>query len=611
MLNVSNTIIKFIALYSTSKKIYLFSPTLSPNHNSSVPLPPLIFTLLSKCREHPTLLCGRYVLLLFVWWWCLGTAFAKADSQALYWVSLADKKDTPFSLLQPEAFLSPRAIERRANQGIALSESDLPVNPDYIYQVKACGATVRYQSKWLNSLTVVADSFAVSKIKKLPFVIQVEYVGVYAKPTREELMKRSKKKKYQKTEEYYGFSDHQIRMLNGQALHQFGFRGKDKLIAVLDGGFRGVNANPFYDTLRMYDRLLPGKDFVDMDDDVYESSGHGAQVLSCMAAQIPGLYIGSAPDAAYTCIKTEDTRGEFLIEECNWVAGAEYADSIGADIINSSLGYTSFNDTTMNYTYADLNGQVSRASRAADIAFAKGMIVVNSAGNSGNDSWKYIGTPADGMFTLAVGATDFMGNRASFSSFGPTADGRIKPNVSAMGQNIAVVVAGTGYGVSLSNGTSFASPLLAGMLASLWSALPDYNNTEIFQIVQMAGSNFPDPDVELGYGIPDFLGAFLQETVARNVLYLSGNEFVAVVPRASQVLHLILVPDEVTPAQVTITNAYGAVVWTGTVNSPNTNELLIEAIPESKEWADGLYTLEMNRNGNLQKIILALHDRER
>lgn len=550
----------------------------------------------------------RSVLLLLIWWCCLGTSFAniaKGTSQALYWVSLSDKEATPYSVLQPEAFLSPRALERRARQGIAITEEDLPVDPAYLQAVAATGATIRHQSKWLNSLTISADTTALAQIKALPFVTAVEYVGKFYRPRKVKKKKRAKLKAYPRVPQYYGYSDHQIRMLNGQGLHYLGFRGEDMLVAVFDGGFNGVDVSPFYDSLRYDGRLWQGKDFVDIDEEVFEASSHGAQVLSCMAAQLPGLYVGSAPDATYTCCKTEDTRGEFLIEECNWVAAAEYADSLGVDVINSSLGYTTFNDTSMNYTYADMNGRVSRASQAADIAFSKGMLVVNSAGNSGNDPWKYIGTPADAFFSIAVGATDYLGNRASFSSFGPTADGRIKPNVSAMGQNIAVT-SGTGHDVLASNGTSFASPLLAGMIASLWSALPHYSSAEMLQLVQTAGSNFPNPNNELGYGIPDFLGAFLQEQVSEHVVYLSSNTFLAVVPPTTETLQVILIPDPQQTAEVVIRNAYGKEMWSGQIKTLDPSELIFQQIPGSKNWPKGFYSCEMNRGGVLAQVVLLL-----
>ena len=596
--------IKTLALYSTSSKTGLESPTHSPDRIISDPLPPPFFTVRRHGRNLMPPLRHSFMLLLF-WWCCLGSSFAKGDSQALYWVSLTDKAGTPFSVLKPEAFLSPRAIQRRANQGISIVESDLPVNPEYLQAVEATGAIVRYQSRWFNTLTILADSLALIQIQQLPFVKEIEYVGRYYRPKNNPIRKRPKFKPYNKTNDYYGYSSHQISMLNGQALHQLGFRGKDKLVAVLDGGFQGVHHSPFYDSIRVANRFYAGKDFVDIDNEVYEASSHGAQVLSTMAANLPGLYVGSAPDAFYTCIKTEDTRGEYLIEECNWVAGAEYADSIGADVMNSSLGYTTFNDTSMNYTYEDLDGRTSRASRAADIAFGKGIIVVNSAGNSGNDAWKYIGTPADAFFVLSIGATDYLGNKAGFSSFGPTPDGRVKPNISAMGQNIAVAAV-AGYDVQVSNGTSFSSPLMAGMITSLWSALPDYSNAELVEIVQKAGHLFPNPSFELGYGIPDFLGAFLREMVAKNILYIDGNEFVAVVPEVTGRLQLIIVPDGQKTSSIKIRNAYEEVVWSKEVLISDPNVLKMVEVPQSEKWVKGLYALEMHRDGKIQRILLRM-----
>ena len=259
---------------------------------------------------------------------------------------------------------------------------------------------------------------------------------------------------------------------------------------------------PFFDSTFVHNKMWEGKDFVDGDNYVYESATHGSSVLSVMASNIPNLFVGTAPTADYLCMKTEDVRSETLTEECNWVAALEYADSIGADIVNSSLGYTQFSLESMNYTYKDLNGQQSRASRAADIAVAKGIFVVNSAGNSGAGGWRYIGTPADSREIFSIGAITSEGQRARFSSFGPTSDGRIKPNIVALGQR--TVVAGNGYDIGLSNGTSLSSPLIAGLVASLKQAFPNHTNYQIRTAIEKSASQANSPDNVLGYGIPDF-----------------------------------------------------------------------------------------------------------
>ena len=296
-------------------------------------------------------------------------------------------------------------------------------------------------------------------------------------------------------------------MLNGDILHRMGYDGTGMLVAVLDGGFSNVDIMPFFDTLRATNRILEGRDLVDNDDYVYESSSHGSHVLSTMAANLPGMLVGTAPGATYVCIKTEDVRSELRIEEDNWVAGAEYADSLGVDVINSSLGYTTFNIKSMSHEYKDLDGNTSRATIGADIAASKGMLVVVSAGNEGNGRWKYVGAPADADSVMAVGALDRDGDRVKFSSQGPTADGRVKPSVMARGGK-SVVGSLYSYEVDSVDGTSFASPIMAGMVTSLWQAFPNKTNMEIIRAIEKSADRYDSPDKKHGHGTPDFYKAY-------------------------------------------------------------------------------------------------------
>ncbi|MEM1321744.1 MAG: S8 family serine peptidase [Bacteroidota bacterium] len=463
-----------------------------------------------QSSNHQSLTHRLFLLLLICCFAAPASTVGQTLKKAKYWVEFTDKKNTPYSLLQPWDYLSPRALDRRARQGIPITEQDLPVDPNYLQALTQEGATIATRSKWLNAAMIVADSLMMSKIANLPFVATTEYVGRHIEKRyflRETNKNRDYRDDYPQVNGRYGYGTPQIQLLKGEKLHQLGFEGQGMLIAVLDGGFVNVDIMPFFDSLQAEGRLLMGRDFVDDDEYVYESSSHGSKVLSVMAADLPGLLTGTAPASSYVCIKTEDTRGEYLMEECNWVAGAEYADSLGADIINSSLGYTTFNDTSMNYTFEELDGLHSRASRAADIAFSKGMIVVNSAGNSGSDAWRTIGAPADAWDVVSVAATRYDGSKASFSSFGPSADGRIKPTVAAVGQQ--VMVASTySYQIDISNGTSFASPTMAGAISALWSAFPDRSNQEIVAAVEQSASQYTAPNDSLGYGIPDFVKAY-------------------------------------------------------------------------------------------------------
>ncbi|MBK8967637.1 MAG: S8 family serine peptidase [Lewinellaceae bacterium] len=291
-------------------------------------------------------------------------------------------------------------------------------------------------------------------------------------------------------------------------VHATGNRGAGIWVAVLDGGFTNADVLPFFDSVALQGRLHQGWDFVERDGAVYESAAHGTSVLSVMASDLSGYFVGTAPEATYFLLKTEDTGGEFPVEETNWIAGAEWADSIGVDIINASLGYTVFNDTTLSHTFSDLDGRSSLGSRGAAIAASKGMLVLNSAGNSGEDSWKYLGVPADAPGVIAVGAVQHDGNRASFSSIGPSADGRIKPDLMAPGEMV-VVAGNSGTELGLSNGTSLASPMLAGALASLWSGYPEKTADEIFDAVVRYSDQAGQPDNLRGYGLPDMAVSWL------------------------------------------------------------------------------------------------------
>ena len=453
-----------------------------------------------------------------------------AQSLNKYWVQFTDKKNTPYSIFKPQEFLSPRAIERRQRLGIEIDEMDLPVTPKYISELKKRGATIYTVSKWFNAATIyLKDESKLDEIKKLPFVRMVEATGFYRKP---HLIRKQKNRGYRidypRINNYYGHGYNQIAMLNGQSLHQIGFRGDGMLVAVLDGGFVNFDISPFFDSVRAENRVLISRDFVDNDNWVFEVSKHGFNVVSTIVGNLPGLLVGTSPDATVICIRTEEVGSELRIEEDNWIAGAEYADSLGVDVINSSLGYTSFenketdnfgidminlsliypsfDNKAMAYSYQDMDGNTARISIGADIASKKGILVVNSAGNDGDNNWRYVGAPADADSVLAVGAVDRNRMKASFSSFGPTRDGRIKPNVSARGQQ--TVVATPNYQVDSVNGTSFSSPIIAGMVTSLWQAFPNKTNMEIKTAVEQSADLANNPNNYLGYGIPDMMKAY-------------------------------------------------------------------------------------------------------
>ena len=457
------------------------------------------------------------------------TAFGQ--SPAKYWVAFTDKKGTPYSIDKPEAFLSPRALELRKAHGIAIDERDLPVNPDYVRQVLALDTAARCftTSKWLNGMTVYALRDDMKEaIERLPFVDSVERTDVpkeplppaepaYVFPGSGGTPMLSYQSDIQKNNDFdYGKAAKQVRVNNVHWLHRMGFRGEGMQMMVLDGGFENIDTISCFKNLRNDHRLLGARNFVQPEVDPMRKHSHGTMVLSCIASYIPGLLVGTAPMVQVYVAQTEESGSEDRVEEDNWVAGLEYADSLGCQVLNSSLGYTTFDDSVNQRTYADLTGEVSRASRAATIAASKGLLICNSAGNEGTKKWKYIGAPADAKDILSVGAVNVEGKRAYFSSFGPTADGRIKPDACAVGRHTYL---STPVGiVTIADGTSFSSPMLSGMVACLWQAFPEKSNYEIMEAVRQAGSrnvvfngyvfSAPDTDDGYGYGITDFLRAY-------------------------------------------------------------------------------------------------------
>lgn len=453
-------------------------------------------------------------------------------------ISFKDKNNSLYSISNPSAFLTQKAINRRINQGIAINTLDIPVNHWYIDSIANLGINIINQSRWFNSIIVsMTDTNSLDIIRLMPFVKNVESViaannikkkknsknineinSIYFKPQQlnnnftqneNDLIENADFSSVKSMD--YGQSFLQINMLQGVSLHNQGFMGQGMTIAILDAGFWQVDVINVFDSLWLNGQILGTRDFVSPGNNVFNESTHGMMVLSTMGANLQGQMVGTAPKANYWLLRTEDAGSENIIEEDNWASGAEFADSIGADIINSSLGYTTFDDPAMNHSYMDMDGKTTIATRAAVIAARKGILVVNSAGNSGGGWWKYIGAPADADSIITVGAVNSSGNYASFSSIGPTYDNRVKPTVMALGEGSAIATSG---GISNGNGTSFAAPILCGMTACLWQAFPQRNNQEIIQAIKMSASQYYTPDSAMGYGIPNFPVA---------AILLSGN----------------------------------------------------------------------------------------
>ena len=460
----------------------------------------------------------RYIIFIVLSVVTLTTLPAQSSDTdtGMYFIGFRDKAGTTATLDDPRAFLSDKALIRRAAVGKVVDELDLPISPTYENAVLETGAKVWLRSKWMNGVVVAAAGPQLDALRALPFVDTVYYAAPvqYDRPGARPVIPNLDRPapafsapRLPVSEQFYGLGWRDLTRMNGDTLHRLGYRGAGVTVAVFDGGFPNVNYRDFLGYPA--DEYLPANyDVVEQDSTAFDNSTHGATVLSTMAAYHPFFFIGMAPEARYVLFTTENSRGEHRLEEINYAVALEIADSIGVDIVNSSLGYNTFGDREMNYTYEDLDGKTSPASIAVDRAFDRGMVIVTSAGNNGLDDWKYIGIPADARGAFSIGAVDTDADtRAGFSSFGPTPDGRVKPDVSAPGVGIRAVAA-NGRGLTGANGTSLSAPLVTGMLACLKQAVPDATNTELLDAVRQTASQANTPDGVLGYGIPNFGAAY-------------------------------------------------------------------------------------------------------
>lgn len=432
---------------------------------------------------------------------------------ALYWVRFTDKASTPYSLTTPEAYLSERSISRRTAQGIAIDSLDLPIDPLYISELLAAGDfTLVNRHKWFNAVTIAStDTLALDSLDLLPHVGEVRMLhdGRQREHTgRDKFACVEKQGIGGYYTSIYGAALRQVEMMNVHLLHEHAnARGEGMLLGVLDSGFEGVDSLPAFAALRARDGIVVARDFSYPPSDVFNDHWHGRSVLGCIAAYLPGQLVGTAPGVDVALLRTEVAATEYLVEEDNWVSGAEFADSLGCDILTTSLGYSTFDDSTQDHSYADMDGLTTRISIASGIAARKGIVVVNSAGNSGNNPWHYITAPADAVGILAVGAVGTERRTATFSSRGPSVDGRVKPEVAAVGWGTAGM--GADGNLANINGTSFSGPLVAGGVACLWQLHPDRSAEQIVAAVMASASLHHRPDDEQGHGIPDFWRAHL------------------------------------------------------------------------------------------------------
>lgn len=489
----------------------------------------------------------------------------------IYWVQFSDKDNSPYTIDNPEAYLSPRALQRRANLGIGIDEYDIPVNPQYLQAVADCGAQLLNPSKWLNGVSVhITDPAVVEAINALEFVEVVR--NCPNDPKAQEIKERWMANEMKPVEairgyrDYYGGGSTQIKQINGTALHDSGYQGEGVVIAILDGGFIGTENHAAFDNMREEGRLLGVRDFVYGSTSVYSQSTHGTSCLSTMAAFVPNTLVGTAPKASYYLLHTEDAPNENIVEEYNWISGAEYADSLGVDVCTTSLGYIGFDNPQWDHPFEHFDGHTAPMTIGAEIAASRGMICLNAASNEG-DGYCTLGIPADAEHILVVGSVNANGIRSDFSSVGPTYDGRIKPDVMAMGEGTYVASGDGGWWPYYNgNGTSFSTPVLAGAVACLRQAYPFASVQEICNVIRDCGNRADNPDNKYGYGIPDLSQALellhVDETPAQS------NKLINVYPNPTRgEMHVVL--NEGAKAELTVFDFMGHQLYTYSFNGLN------------------------------------------
>jgi subtilisin family serine protease len=447
----------------------------------------------------------KYKLILLILITIIYTELPNAQVRK-YWIQFKDKKNNTYSIDKPEEFLSQKAINRRVTNNIDITEEDLPVSEAYIKALESKGYRVTNKIKWFNGVIAETDNENVTSLKSLSFITEYECINIsYNKQFQNQQHKLERVSSQKRSTYSYGESGNSIDMHQGSYLHLNGYTGEGVSIAILDAGFYRANILPAFTHLYKRGKIKGVKNFID-NKCVYDCHPHGMHVLSILGANIPNEIVGSAPDADYYLLRSENSNTESIVEEFYWTDAAEYADSIGVDIINSSLGYNYFDNTNKNHKYSDLNGKTTIVSKSASIAAKKGILVVVSAGNEGNTDWQYITAPADAINVLTVGSVDKRNTLTMFSSFGPTSDGRIKPDIVAQGLNL--VVQNFDGKTSTISGTSFSAPIIAGLAACLWQSSPQLTNTELINHIKESGNIYPFTKNGYGYGTPNFQIAF-------------------------------------------------------------------------------------------------------
>ncbi len=537
--------------------------------------------------------------ILFVFCLTLQTGYSQVSRYVVFFTDKGSDTQT-YSLDEPRAFLTEKAIQRRSKQGITIDSTDLPVNSLYIDQLESLGINVAFTSRWMNAAIVQTDETDIEEITSQVYVDSVALIaeGERLSDTKIEV---TTPETFQEPPSVSGNTDLQLSMLQANIMHQDGITGEGMIIAVLDDGFTGVNEFEPFQHIWENDRIVATKDFVENSGNVFRLGDHGTAVLSTIAAKYNDNIRGTAYDASFILCITEEGGSEDRVEEFNWLLGAEYADSLGADVINSSLGYRTFDISAHNYSYEDLDGATTIVSRAAAMAAEKGMVVVVSAGNSGSQAGdnRYVSAPgdADGILTVASVNPDF--TRTSFSSIGPSFDGRLKPDVAALGLS-TTVINGSGR-VTFQNGTSFASPLIAGLAAGIWQANPQWDSQEVMAAMKAASHQASQPDSFLGYGVP-----FYSYAVEGKVLDINDilEERIAVYPNPfhGDKLYLKFSDPFKGKWQLAILDADGKTIYKDSFKSKKEEKLLEFSLGNIEE---GVYflTLQSNKQRKVVKIL--------
>lgn len=528
------------------------------------------------------------------------------------WVFLKDKPNSASFLASPLSILSQRALDRRNQQGVTLDITDVPVDDNYYNQLKnETNITILGKSKWLNAIHIQGTETVIKALKnKFDFIENIDFADTSLNTESKTIVKtniENHQNKFKNTLETfnYGGAENQIKMLKGDYLHTQGLTGKNQIIAVIDAGFPDVNTLEAFKRLRYNNQILGGYNFADRSTNFYTRNNHGTLVLSTIGGYLEDEFVGTAPDAKFYLFISEIAETETVLEETLWVEAAERADSLGVDVINTSLGYSTFDNPKHNYSYSDMDGKTTFISRGAEIAANKGILVVNSAGNSGNSAWKYITAPADAPSVITVGAVDANRNISFFSSFGPSFDGRVKPEILAQGTASAVVNNANGAVVN-ANGTSFSAPIMAGLLACLndndgfllKSSQKNTNfNMYLKQAVYESADRFSNPTEQHGYGIPNFEVAYTMyiSTFSIEETFLENTK---IIPNPiSTIFKIEGFKEDYRGYNLKIVNVLGQEVY-------QQKELVANTIDIS-HLENGIYLLRIFK-GNIQKTIKIL-----